>query len=736
VSARLARWIVRLRWAIVVAWIAAATLVTISLPTIRQAQVGSLGDLVPRDAHAVDAERRSYELFGFPLLSRTIVVERDGRGLSPQRQLATYRRAAELNLHRLPGLDGIGGAIAVTNGVGRPRFAREHATTALTYLFFGQDIGQIGRTGLASRLVARHVKAPPGGDVGITGAIPARYEQALIIEHRLPLIELATVLLIGLAVGAYFRAPGAPLLALATVAIAYLVAIRVIAAIGEAVGVSVPSEVEPVIVVLLFGVITDYVIFFTSHFRTHVAAGVAPRTAAERTTAELLPIITTCGLTVAAGSAALVVARLGFFQAFGPGMAMAVLIALAVSITFVPAALSIAGSAVLWPSARRAPRPRSRGRSLTTRAVELAVHRPLPVVAACLAVLAVCASGMLKLDLGNSLIRGLPEDSGPRRAYSEASSGFAPGILSPTVVVVEQPGIVGRPAALARLQRELGEQPGVAAVVGPAQNPLPADFGAVRARNGAAARYLVILSDDPLGSLAIARLRQLRARMPALLREAGLPDARVGIAGDTALSEETISDAVSDLKRVIPAVLLAILVVLAVFLRGLVAPLYLVAASLLGPLAALGLATYVFGDIRGYGELTYFVPVAASVLLVALGSDYNVFLAGRVWEEARTRPLARAIVEGASSASHAIAAAGVVLAASFALLALVPVRSFRELAFVMGAGLLIDAFVVRTVLIPALIALVGARSGWPGRRLGRPGGPRPAAARAGHGGDG
>ena len=718
VAERWAALIVRLRWAIVLFWIAAALVVTVSLPTIRQAQVGSLGDLVPRDAHAVDAERRSYELFGFPLLSRTLVVEHDAHGLSPQRQTATLRRAAELNLDRLPGLHGIAGAVSVTNGVGRPRFAREHSTTAITYLFFGQDIGQIGRTGLARRLVAWHVRPPAGGDVGVTGAIPARYEQALIIEHRLPLIELATVLLIGLAVGVYFRAPGAPLLALATVAVAYLIAIRVIAALGKAVGVSVPSEVEPVIVVLLFGVITDYVIFFTSRFRRHMAAGTEPRTAAQRTTAELLPIIATCGLTVAAGSAALVVARLGFFQAFGPGMAMAVLIALAVSITLVPAALAIAGSAVLWPSARRAPRQRAApGRSLSRRVVELAVARPLPVVAACLALLAVCASGMLRLDLGNSLIRGLPEDSGPRRAYNDAAQGFAPGILSPTVVVVEQPGIVRRRAALARLQRELDAQPGVAAVVGPAQNPLPADFGAVRARNGNAARYLLILSDDPLGSQAIARLRRLRARMPTLLRDAGLSDARVGIAGDTALSQETISEAVSDLQRVIPAVLLAILIVLAVFLRGLVAPLYLVAASLLGPLAALGLATYVFGDIRGYGELTYFVPVAASVLLVALGSDYNVFLAGRVWDEARSRPLARAIVEGASSASHAIAAAGVVLAASFALLALVPVRSFRELAFVMGTGLLIDAFVVRTVLVPALIALVGARSGWPWRSL-------------------
>ena len=125
---------------------------------------------------------------------------------------------------------------------------------------------------------------------------------------------------------------------------------------------------------------------------------------------------------------------------------------------------------------------------------------------------------------------------------------------------------------------------------------------------------------------------------------------------------------------------------LAVFLRALVAPVYLVLLAALGPLAALGLAVAFFQGVLGHPEITYFVPLAAGVLLIALGSDYNIFLVGRIWDEAERLPLREAIVAAGSGASHAISAAGLVLSASFAALALVPVEAFQQLAFVLAVG--------------------------------------------------
>ena len=140
--------------------------------------------------------------------------------------------------------------------------------------------------------------------------------------------------------------------------------------------------------------------------------------------------------------------------------------------------------------------------------------------------------------------------------------------------------------------------------------------------------------------------------------------------------------------------------------------------------ATLGLTTYLFQDLLGYDELTYYVPFAAAVLLVSLGSDYNVFVAGEIGREADRRPMREAVAIAAPRASRAIAVAGIVLAASFATLAIVPLRAFHELAFALAVGVLVDAFVVRSLLVPGLISFIGRVSFWPGAAPLRPPGRR------------
>ena len=741
-SRRLANAAVRARWLIVAFWLAASVAATVALPTIREAQVGALGDLVPSGAEAIEAEVRSSELFRFPLLSRTLVVQRDPDGLDALDQARVARHALALNRNEYPGLRRIAGALPVTNTLGQPPFSRERSTTAITYLLFAPEVDRDARQRLAERLIERRVEPRYDGFVGVTGAVAARSQQSEVITDSLPLVEAATVVLVALVVGIHFRALGAPLLALFAVGISYLISIRVIAWLGERIGVSVPSEVEPVIVVLLFGVVTDYSIFFLSRVRRRIADGEHPLVAAARGTAELLPIIVTAGLTVVAASASLLVAELGFFKAFGPGVAMSVLVGLAVSVTLVPALLAIGGRAVFWPrrpgrevvgpdAAEEPERPQARrpGRS---RALALATQRPRLAAAGCGLLLLAAATGLTQLELGNPLIRGLPEDADAHRAYTQASRGFAPGILSPTVVIVERAGIADSRRSLARFQRVLEGRRGVAEVVGPADQPTAREFGAVLSSTRDAARFFVVLGSDPLGGRAVADLQALRRALPRLLDDVGLPEADAYIAGDTALVAETIERTVDDLGRIAPAATVVVFLILAVFLRALVAPLYLVAASALAVAASLGLTVWALQELIGYGDLTYFVPFAAAVLLVSLGSDYNVFLAGRIWDEARRRPLREAVAVAGARAATPITIAGLVLAGSFALLALVPVRPFRELAFAMAVGLVIDAFLVRTLLVPALMVIVGEHSGWPGARLRRlrprrrGGGPAPA----------
>ena len=131
--------------------------------------------------------------------------------------------------------------------------------------------------------------------------------------------------------------------------------------------------------------------------------------------------------------------------------------------------------------------------------------------------------------------------------------------------------------------------------------------------------------------------------------------------------------------------------------------------------ATLGLTTYVFQDLLGHSDLTYYVPFAAGVLLISLGSDYNVYVVGRIWLELRNRPMREAIAVAVPRASKAISVAGIALALSFAVLAVVPLDAFREFAFMMSVGVLIETFLVRSLLIPSLISVFGRTSTWPGR---------------------
>ena len=700
------------------AWILAAVLAAAYLPTLQEAQTGALKQLVPADSRALEAEKLSAELFRFPLASRTAILERDGGGLPATRVTTAAGLIDDINHHRLPAARAAG-AYGVTNAGVRLPFARERDTATVSSLLFGLEASQRRRVAGAGGYV-RALDAPPSSYVGVTGVIPARAEQAELIEQHLPDIELVTVVIITLIVALSLRSAAAPIVTLGTVAVAYVVSVRLVAIVGEQVDISVPPEVEPIMVALLFGVVTDYALFYMSRFRRRLEGGEAPLDAARETTAELTPLILACGIAVAAGSAALVVADLGFLRAFGPGMALAVVVGLLVTVTFLPAVLALAGRAMLWPGSAGEPAHRAVGTGWLDRRIVTAVRAPRRTTLVCLAILAVMASGLAFLKVGNPLIRGLPSDSEPRRAYEQLSDAFAPGTISPATLVVTAPGIALHRKRLATFQAVLSAQPGVAGVLGPATKPSQQPFGVVVSPDDNAVRYVLIGEEDPLSADAVRLLRNLDSRTGDLLDAVGLTGTRALFAGDTAITGELIDTAGGDLLRVAPLVLLLVAIVLAVFLRAIVAPLYLVAIAALAPLASLGLAVVFFQGVLGEPEITYFVPLAAGVLLVALGSDYNIFLVGRIWSEAEHRPLREAVVAAASGASHAISAAGLVLSASFAALALVPVSAFRQLAFVLAVGLLIDAFLVRSILTPAVVTLVGERSSWPSNHLAAP----------------
>jgi putative drug exporter of the RND superfamily len=756
--------VVSLRLLIIAGWAAAVAAAIVFLPPLNPT-TGGLSELIPPGSPAAHAEADASKLFGFPLDAAVAVVQRDPHGLptatqvravrqalaadrqvnSPLGQLSQAAAAAEaaealaqaehlstagltgpLSPGPPGGIAGLAGAFPLPNTAGLLVGTAEHSTTIITFLYFQPGTSFSQQTAGANEYARWYLNQPADHVVGVTGPIPAEYAQSQIIKNHIIWVELFTVLAIALILGLRFRSVGAPLAALACAGTAYVLAVRVVAWAAQRMGISLPPDLDPVLVVLLLGVTTDYAVFYLDGMRARLAEGVPRVPAARLATAEFSPIIATAGLIVAAATASLAVARTELLQAFGPGLALTVLTAMVVSMTLEPALMAVFGGLLF----RRVPlrrRPGTRDPRARVRftAARFAATRPMAllIAAACVVGLLGAAWVARDLRLGSPLIRELPAAATAVRASTAASDGFATGILSPTEILVVGPGVARQSAALARLQSELAKQPGVAELAGPGNFPGQAGVSAgaaslnpMLASSGGAARFVVVEKTDPLDATAISRVGALQDRLASLGRAAGLSGVRFEVAGQTALIGDSISSVFGDLGRVALAIVVVTLILLMLFLRSLLAPVYLLAASVLAVFATLGLAMLICRAVLGSAGMVYFVPFAAGVLLVSLGSDYNVFVVGRIWEEARRRPVRDAVAIAAPGASRAITTAGVALAASFAMLAVIPLEQFRQLAITMAVGVILDAIAVRSLLVPALVALFGRLGMWPGNR--------------------
>ena len=707
---------------ILVALVVAAAASWRYLPSISSLPASNVRSLLPGDTRAERAEAAAGRLFGSSLLPRTVVVQRAPGGMSAGDQRSIVRTALLFDEGRLPGFPrGSRGVPYLNSGKLLPG-SRERSTTALTFLGFPVDVTPQDQRRLADRYAG--AVSLPKATARATGFIPGSLAQSNAIDTHLVWVELASVLAILMILGIYFRSALAPLVTLAAAGITYLISIGVVADLARFEGLQLENEISPIIVVLLLGIVTDYSVFFMSAMRERVTAGETPRDAARRSTAQVVPIVFTAGLVVAAGLLTLRLASIGFVQALGPAMALVVLIALGVSITFVPATMRILGRALFWPGlpARGGGEPwRTRvGAAFRERLAWSSSHRlsAVPTMLVVVAGLVIASRLAATTHLALTPIRGLPGDAAPARAAADAGQGFTPGILAPTEIVLEAPGIASRRRRLARFGHELATQPEVGAVIGAGTLHLPGRHATVfRSRSGGAVRYFVAFRHHPYSAAGVADLGRLEASVPGLLAAAGLRRTGVLYAGDTALAKETIARVRGDLVRVGIAAALVNLIMLAFFLRSILAPIMLVASSALAIVATFGLTTWLFRDVFSTPDLTYYVPLAVGVLLLSFGTDYNLFIVGRIWQESRHRSVPAAVRTAVPRASRAISIAGLALAASFATLAIVPIAPFREFAVAIAIGVVIDTFIVRTLLIPALFTTLGDRSWWPGQHV-------------------
>ncbi len=712
---------------IIAAWIAAAVVAVMFLPDFGAASGFGLIQLVPSNTPALRAQATEQRLFGSSLAdSPALVVEHSQRSI-PTATLVRIGRQAQVVDGSHPAAappDQPSFALPLVNVPGLISTAQVPATTAVTFLFF-PSAALSGDITVGADRYAAATPRPPGASVGVTGPVPAQITEGNLIENALVVLEIVTVLVIAVLVGVIFRSPVAPLVPLAGAGVSYMVARHVLGWGAHLLGVEIPSQLAPIMIVLILGVVTDYSVFTLTGVRARLGAGERRSIALRNSSSRVVPLVIAAALTVAAGTIALIGANLDFFHAVGPGMAVAVIISGLVSISFVPALVGVLGRLTFWPHLPRRPanpstREVERGgaRRIVARLVGRRWAAAITVVV-CVAALLVGASGLTHARLGTNVITGLPSSSGPRQAADAAAAGFGPGIVGPTTLILQGRGVASQAAALGRLEAAIRRSPGVSAVVGPGELPLNFAGSAFTTSSGNAVRLFVVLRDDPYDSAAIGSFTGLQQRMPRVVSGAGLRSATIAWSGATPAAADAVAATNTDIWRVALLAALLMSLVLMVYFRAVPAPLLLIASSALGLAASLGVFVVVFQGPLGYPDVTFFVPVTAGVLLVSLGADYSVFVMGRIWEESRGRDMAAAVEAALPRASRAVSIAAVTLAASFAVLALVPVQPFREFAFIMGVGVLIDAFLVRSFLLPALLVLAGPRAFWPHRKAGR-----------------
>lgn len=709
-----ARLTYALRWPIIGFWLAITVLALMFPPPVS----GDSGNSESFLAVDVETEVREMEIFGFPLFSRTVAVQRDPNGLSAEVQTESVLDALAVNQRENPAplLGALPMPNAVTFGAGQD----ERGTTVLTYLFMDPRAGFGTQHTQARAYAQEYLERPEDHYIGVTGSVPARAQQAYLVGLALPRLEMFTLVAIVLLVAIAFRSVVVPFVALGASAIALLVTMWLVTLLADVLGVTAPAELQPVLLALLLGVVTDYTIFYVTGLGTAFGRrGHGKRDAVNSAVSTYTPIVVAAGVTVAAATLSLVVARSPFYRAFGPAMAVTILVGLVVAVTLVPAVIAVLGRGVFWPRrpagvASMAEPSRGMARLVSLLSRKGPAAGALVVSAVILTLMALPIVGML---LKAGFTSSLPAENNVKQAAVAAAEGFSPGITSPTSILIEGPGVADDLDGLIELQDRVAEHPGVAGVVGPALSMPQLGFRMFTSPEHDAARMLVVLKDSPLDGTAIQTLSQLRENIPLFASEAGLDVAKVGVGGDTALAADIIDGTLDDLGRLALAGLAVNLLILIIFLRSVAAPVYLLACNVLSVAAALGLMTWVFTDLLGEDGITFYVPFASAVLLVALGSDYNIFGVGRTWEEARHRSLPDAMAIAMPETSKAITTAGVVLAASFAMLMVIPLSAFRELGFVMAVGILLDVFVVRMFMVPALLTLVGQKSAWPRKSL-------------------
>jgi putative drug exporter of the RND superfamily len=703
--------VVRFRWIVIGVWVVAAlALTSVSGRWLYDVTTSDQKELLSEDYESVKASDLAQRALGEQegTTAVTALVKRDdGRPIAAQEK-STIATLAASTVRFQPDWDEIGNKVDFLTDKrkearvvdAKPGLIAPGGKFELVSLAFKgsvvdpatQEAFKQFRDDAVARFEGR------GFDVAFTGGIASQTDQMDEAEStRL----LESILLYGgivLLTLLFFRGILAAIVPLLAVVLVAGAASGLIVLGATVFDFKLEASTPTLVTTVLIGIGIDYFFFLLFRHRERLRAGEGRKEAAAHAVSKVGAVIASAALAIVIAFASLALAEFGQFQMLGPAVAIAVLVMLLAGVTFFPALVAATGRAMYWPS-KSWQKDRSNGPA--ARLGRLVARRPAAVAAVATSFLAFLAVGLFGAKLAFD-VGGQKADTQAARVEDEIAAVVPRGATDPVQVFVEGDEPLTA-ATLASLTERLGKVDGIGAISAPA-------FAADRR-----VAELDLSLEHKADSNAAMDL--VRGPIRDIAQDSAPAGAQVLVGGTTAVYADVDDSVNRDLRLIFPVAAGLILLILIALLRSVVAPAYLLLAVGLEFIATFGAAVLVFQHIGGSEGVAFSLPVILYLFVVALGTDYNMLIASRLREESDAgRPIREATANAVRFAAPAMAAAGLALAAAFGSLMLYPDESTKQMGFAMAIGILLASFVVSSLLVPALTALIGEKAWWPSRR--------------------
>ncbi|OIJ94871.1 MMPL family transporter [Streptomyces colonosanans] len=555
----------------------------------------------------------------------------------------------------------------------------------------------------AAKVLREDVKKLAGGThlgVKVGGPAAQALDQQDSSKRGQALIGIGTFVIILVTLLIIFRAPILAVLPLVLIGLVSAVANGLIAYATKLFDLQANSSISSILIVVLFGVGTDYFLFLMFRYRECLRAGDEPKQAMVNAVDRVGEAIASAAGAVIIAFFALVLSSLGFLRQMGPALAIAVGATLIAGLTLIPAVVSLIGPKVFWPSKSWRQEPTNARFAALGRGVQ---RRPALTAAVSGLALIALSLGTFGFNATFDLASGsMPKTKESMVAQDEMQKAYSAGAAAPTDVYLSSTD--GKPldkTAFDAYAKKLGAVDGVAS----------ARMAMVN-KAGTTADFTVTLKYEASTDKAIEAVGRVRD-----VAHTGAPDGTEALVGGMSSIYKDVDTAVNhDYRTVFPVAAVLIMVILGLLLRSVVAPWYLMASVGLGFGATLGATVLIFQKVQGHSGLMFMLPVIMYLFVVAIGTDYNILMIARLREEAREgRTPREAAGMALRYAGPTVAAAGFILAATFATMMLAGNSLLSEMGFAVSCGIAVAAFVMSMFFTPSLTALIGHAAWWPGR---------------------